>query len=312
MLWHLSRDPTNYLGALMFRTRGISWRPRDLSAMAGMLRGLLDGTGALSVLTERSPVAISSGNPIFPVMFCCAFAVLAYSGFRRYRGKRAEDGAAILARVLVVLNLSYWIFGSMVVRISDYYHFPHWQPIPQLTVAAAAHWLASRSGRGAKASAAAGLLLASSVLADLFVLKSFFAYLRTTRGEDRFSSAVYDLSDWLKRENVPKVVSLTWGLNHNLTYLSGGRLRVLPAWMPNRDYSTTDPDLRLSRPIYLVQYVRNERFCLSDFDLARKSDYLDYLASINYSCEARKNFDGARGEPVLQVLRCARTEISFR
>jgi hypothetical protein len=277
-----------------------------------MLRGLLDGTGALSVLTDRSPATISSGNPIFTFVFCGASAVLAYAGFRRYGGKRAEDGPATLARVLVVLNLCYWIFGVTVVRITDFYHFTSWQPVPQLTAATAAYWLASRAGRGAKTTATVSFLLAASVLADMVVLRSFFAYLRTTRGEDRFSSAMYDLSGWLTRENVHRAVALTWGSDHNLTYLSGGSLRVDNAWMPGLGDAAADADLRLSRPIYLIQYLRNQRYGLGDADLARTSDYLNSLAAAGYSCAVRKTFNGARGEPVLQVSRCAPASTAAR
>ena len=308
LLWHLWDVAPDLWGGIVTRAGPDPWRWRDFILITQRLRGLLDGTGLISVVqglrppvTYASPATITHGNQLFPVLFCGALAVLAYAGFRRPAGRPAEQGAALLARVLVVLNVAYWALGSAVVRITDYYHFTTWQPIPQLTVAAAVYWLIHSFGRRSRAAAAAVLLLTFNAIADASVLGAFFGYLRTTKGEDRWSPAVYDLSDWLKREDIHGAVALTFGLSYPLNYLSGGSFEVINAWEGNLAHSGISDDLRLGRPVYLIRHVRDQRLYIGDYKLERT---LDSLSAANYACAVRKNFTGGRGEPVVDVLRC--------
>ena len=315
LLWHLWDVAPDLWGGIVTRAGPDPWRFRDFLVITQRLRGLLDGTGLISVVEGLkppvlygSPATISYGNQLFPALFCGALAVLAYAGFRRPSGTPGEQRAALLARVLVVLNVSYWVFGSAVVRISDYYHFTSWQPIPQLTVAAALHWLVVSSGRRSKALSAAVLLLTFNAIADATVLATFFGYLRSTRGEDRWSPAVYDLSDWLKREDIHSAVALTFGLSYSLNYLSGGSFEVINAWEGHLEGNLKD-DLRLSRPVYLLRHDRDQRLYIGDYKLERT---LDYLSASNYDCAVRKDFTGARGEPVVSVLQCLPRRLAGR
>lgn len=74
------------------------------------------------------------------------------------------------------------------------------------------------------------LVVALSILAtvgiNFFILSDFYWRLCGPQVRADWSTSIYELSDWLKAERPPRVISLTWGFSRNLYFLSRGSTYV--------------------------------------------------------------------------------------
>jgi hypothetical protein len=58
---------------------------------------------------------------------------------------------------------------------------------------------------------------------NMRVLEYYYREVNRTGGRDLWSSAIYDLADWIKRTEPTSIVALNFGLSRNLYFLLGGK-----------------------------------------------------------------------------------------
>lgn len=84
--------------------------------------------------------------------------------------------------------------------------------------------LLKRRSEAARRTLIAALLLCL-LLTGIVTVQQTYAGLRSTGGYNHWSDAVYDLNNYLEKENRP-VVAMQWGLTNPLIVLSGGTLEI--------------------------------------------------------------------------------------
>ncbi len=178
-----------------------------------------------------------NGVPFSNVYAMPALAIAAAAGsllaLRRGAALRRRWFAVLAAIAVTVAASAFTVSGLWAT------HLFILVPLPQMTVAVAAAWLArdiagrlSRPTRWLPALLAA-LLLALPVSRDVWVSQQHHATLAETGGSGRFSDAIYKLAAYLDAQGAapvapqpaPQPVALDWGIEKNVRVLTADRVR---------------------------------------------------------------------------------------
>ncbi len=110
-----------------------------------------------------------------------------------------------------------------------------------------------------------------------------FAEMKKSGGYARWSTAIYELSDYLKDNKINNPVTFGFGLKHNLIFLSD--FEVMPIQLDERcDFETVEKEYRLlsmkQEPIYYLKrdsedYWRNYNFFMTLAKKEGKSESLE-------------------------------------
>ena len=197
-----------------------------------------------------------NGVPFSNVYAMPAFLIAAVAGsllsIRRARSERLKWWAALASIAATVAASSFTVSGLWATHLFIIV------PLPQMTVATGAVWLAEGVTRRLGGKAARGcapirhpvtlspchpvtssplhlftlsstllatLLLALPVSRDLWVSQQHHATLAQTGGSGRFSDAVYKLAAHLDAQGAAEPVALDWGIERNVRLLTGDRVR---------------------------------------------------------------------------------------
>jgi len=270
-------------------------------------RELVDGSAFPGLISGyRVGAELGPCNGIFPWIVGGALLLMGLSMFVRRRDracpKTLQEGDLLAWQAIFFLASGTFRFAGLPIHIFA------WLPLPQLCVAmAVARWrpFAPRWSRAFILAAIA--VFGGNLYADAACMAGFDRYLVRTGGEDRFSSAVYDLVDWLKANPAERVLVLSRPVEYSLSFLSGRRIEATGLSFPTD--AAPSPSRRTRdnfvgrRSVELVDYVHhwpNEDAPISVmFDEAR---------ALGYVCTVARRFNDSASTPVFTVWRCASKE----
>jgi 4-amino-4-deoxy-L-arabinose transferase-like glycosyltransferase len=272
------------IGCLPLVVYNLSWPPRTLGASLEGKLHLRYGNGSGNPAIElwerirllgrlldgervsRDLGGIAYGWPALPLAALTAFVAVSLLYTRKELRPRIRPGFfMVLCTVFTLAATALTPGGGGPQHVLLVYPFPH------LLLAGALAELASLGSarRSATARVTVGILVVSLVAAGIWSNQRTMSRLHRTGGTANFSSAIYDLNDYLlAHDRNRRIVAVDWGIHHNLVGLSQGRLSSLDLWLPLNEPGTPRGTLRadLTRPDY--RYVLHSR-AETNFQLPR-------------------------------------------
>lgn len=277
----------------------------DAASQFERFRGLLDGRGLMEMIAPQRTFDMAGrgrgisgyeffGNTLFPWIYAASFAGLgafAVADWRNERRGRAFESAAIL-----LWQAGYFAACALLSFASLPFHALGWLPFPQLTAACFAARAAESMTRERLRIfwPLAGLVVFANGLIDARALVEFDRYARHTGGRDRYSEAVVPLRDWLLAAGIRRPVTLTWGLDFDLGYLS--RLKIIPI----RAHMGERPEIGAGS-VFLVEHANRK-----PGEDAAADDLMARLGSEGYACRESRIFRDRLGLPAFRVRECVR------
>ena len=284
---------------------GSFFQPIEWSFQLARFRDLADGSAFPGRISEyRGAPDLGPRNPFFPWIVVAALFFLALSAVARRRDEREfpkalREGDLLAWQAVYFLTSGTFRFARLPIHIFA------WLPLPQLCVALALSRWKPRAPRRSRAFfLAAAALLGANLFADAACLAGFDGYLARTGGQDRFSSAVYDLVAWLEAGRAEKVLVFSRPLQNNLWYLSRGRIDAVASYYP------TGADAPRARRIGREAVAGRRRVDLVEYVIRQPGEdasaavFLDEAAALGYSC-AERRFADRESTPVFTAWRCA-------
>lgn len=180
-------------------------------------------------------------------------------------------------------------------------HFAVAAPLPAIIVGAAAGRIFD-APIGASpfvtrlARQAAMLLLALALASQILTSLSYLRSVISTGGLSFHSSAIYELTDYLKQRGKP-VLALDWGIAAQVEYLSGGAVQVEEHYRYEQQPSGPDAELIASLNsdrLYVTHAPGQEAF-------PHRAVFLSAAAAANLRAEPIRVLRGADGLPLIEV-----------
>ena len=172
------------------------------------------------------------GNPFFPLLFGAAAVGAAFFALADIR--KGERDQARYAGFILLWQAVFFLATAQLSVASLPFHALAWFPFPQLTVALFISRCHERCPDGLRRCLIFAVVAAALVNAayDGAALLGFERYAEQTGGRDRYSEEIVPLTRWLAARGARRPVALTWGMDYDLSYLSGLALEPVPAHEP--------------------------------------------------------------------------------
>jgi hypothetical protein len=277
-------------GILMYAASGQnSAGPGEFSEKLHTLFAMYDGSyfyrlmnvGGVFEKMYQEPAAVHSTLGLVLLIACVALAAMTIRSDGN-RGNMRAAGFLFLAAVLTTIGV-FLVPGS--VRI---HHAILVFPFPQLIIAAAAIFLWERGSTSRTIHRATRTLILIGILvllgSQLRMILKTQQLIRETGGRGRWSESL----DAFCRENRNRtdltIISLDWGFNEQLVFLTDGPRLAEPAWALGRTIPPNTPLVRNPSYIYLLHPI--------EYSVAPESvTYLNAVQNDEGGVEIRPYFD---------------------
>ncbi|MDX6415211.1 MAG: hypothetical protein QOH23_2621 [Gaiellaceae bacterium] len=272
------------IGCLPLVVYNLSWPPRTL---AGSLEGKLHlryGSGSGNPAIElwkrirllgrlldgervsRDLGGIAYGRPVLPLaVVAAAVAVGVLYSRREPRARLRPVCFVLLCTVFTLAATALTPGGGGPQHVLLVYPFPH-----LLVAGALAEAVAFGSARGSSvARPIVAVVVVILVAAGIWSNQRTMSRLHSTGGSANFSSAIYDLNDYLlAHDRNHRIVAIDWGIHHSLVGLSQGQISSLDLWLPLNEPASPRGTLRAELTKADYRYVLHSR-AETNFQLPR-------------------------------------------
>jgi hypothetical protein len=269
------------VGCLPLIVYNLSWPPRTLAASLEGKLHLKYGSGSGNPLLElwerirllgrlldgervsRDLGGIAYGWPALPLAVLAAALCVGFLYAKPATRTRVRPAFFILlCGIFTLVATALTPGGGGPQHVLLVYPFPH-------LVLAAGLAEAARLYRARRSVVVVALIVLGLAGTGVWSLQRTMSRLQATGGSGNFSSAIYQLNDYLlARDRDRKVVAIDWGIHHNLVGLSNGRISSLDLWLPLNEPAAPRGKLRaqLIEPGY--DYILHSR-AETNFELPR-------------------------------------------
>jgi len=199
---------------------------------------------------------------------------------------------------ILVLFVGMLVFTPVTIGQLASYHFYLFFPIVQLIISIA---IISLIQYFKKFKVIVIVVIASSVLLlskELIGLKGYFYYLKNNGGIRLYSSAVYDLTDYLLKEKATNVIVGDWGLNNIIELNSGGRIEPIERFQPEQWNLANAQELFIKNKNSLYVFYAKE----ASSHPPNLENFLTVAKQLNLNFIEKKVFYEKDGTPVYFVM----------
>lgn len=128
---------------------------------------------------------------------------------------------------------------------------------------------------------------------ELNGIRGYFYHLKKTGGKLYFSSAIYDLTDYLLKTKRSNIIIPSWGLQNIIDITSGGLIRTQQIW----HIGDWEPFLKDKNALYIFYPKEHSNTMFNNLD-----DFLATAKKLNLTLVEEKRFYEKDGEPVYIVM----------
>jgi hypothetical protein len=265
-----------------------------------LLRNLLTEIKAFLVLIKGSWFGYygsSFDNSSYPVVFCVSVVGLAFVLSLNDKARIHKTKAVFLFSMLgLILVQSCFTVSGLGAT-----HLLIMLPLPQLIIALFMETLYQAVSPRALPSVLMAVVVLGLAAQDLRVDSRYHQALQRSGGTGRFSSAIYELAEYLEDNHITSPLAVDWGFKNNIQILTKGAVNPVEifqySWNPNKEFSR-EVSRRLSDPNnpYL--------FYAEEFAIFKRYDTFERIVrEANKAIQLERTFYQRDGTPVYYLYR---------